>query len=128
MSPKLKPLATGGDEVVVRAYFEALRRGAIVDALNAFATDATLLGEDGQPRRGIREIAAFFAVRRHPMDIQIDDLEKSWDSVTARIRVRDARSGETQGYRDVFRLRRQRIRALTVEPDPSPVGTVPKAS
>ena len=121
-------MSPGANEVLVRAYFDALRRGAIVDALNAFATDATLLGEDGRRRRGIREIAAFFASRRDPMEIHIDELKKSRDSVTARIRVEDARTGQTHGYRDVFRLGRHRIRSLSVEPESDGPATTPKAS
>ena len=128
MTSEPRSLSPGANEALVRAYFDALRRGAIVDALNAFATDATLLGEDGRSRRGIREIAAFFASRRDPMAIHIDELERSRDSITARIRVEDARTGQTHGYRDVFRLGRHRIRSLTVESESSRSGTTPKAS
>ncbi|HLE54994.1 MAG TPA: nuclear transport factor 2 family protein [Thermoplasmata archaeon] len=128
MTSEPRSLSPGANEVLVRAYFDALRRGAIVDALNAFATDATLLGEDGRRRRGIREIAAFFASRRDPMEIHIDELKKSRDSVTARIRVEDARTGQTHGYRDVFRLGRHRIRSLSVEPESDGPATTPKAS
>ncbi len=126
MTGETKSPGPNTNEALVRDYFDALRRGAIVDALNAFATDATFLGEDGRSRRGIREIAAFFANRRDPLTIQVDAVERVQGSIIARVRVQDGRSGRTEEYRDVFRLSGQRIRSLTVEPRPG--RAVPKAS
>lgn len=113
-----EPDATNPNEALVRGYLTALDRGRILDALNAFSLDARLQDETGRERRGIREIAAAFARRELPAKVDIEDLEREGDTVTARVRLDFPGERGSRSYRSVFWVRRDRIGALVMEPLP----------
>ncbi len=111
--------AVPSDETLVRGYLTALNSGRVVDALNSFSMDACLRDETGRERRGIREIAAAFAHSGRPVKIEIEELTREGDTVAVRIRMSDPQSRSPQSYRSVFRIRRNRIQSLVINPLPA---------
>lgn len=107
------------DEWLVRQYLAALSNGQVLDALNAFSLDARMRDEAGHERRGIREIAAAFATRERPVRVDIEDLERKGQAVAVRVRMTFAESREPREYRSVFRVSRNRIRSLEIDPVPA---------
>ena len=106
--------AAGAAERLVRQYFEALRHGRIVDALDVFATDAVFQDANGDVHRGIRAIAASFAHTREPLHLDIVALSRNGDRVTAMVEIRGTEGGRPLRYRDVFHIDGKRVRSLTV--------------
>ncbi len=106
------------DEAVVRHYLTALGKGQVLDALNAFSMDARMRDGAGRERRGIREIAAAFASQEHPAKVDIEDLEKEGEAVAVRVRMTFPGTREPRVYRTVFRVSRDRIRSLDMDPEP----------
>ncbi len=107
------------DEQVVRTYLTALNNGQILDALNTFSLDARLRDEAGRERRGIREIAQSFAARERPVHVDIEDLENEGEAVAVRVRMTFPHAEEPREYRGVFRVSRNRIRSLVIDPIPA---------
>lgn len=107
------------DEAVVRHYLSALNNGQFLDALNAFSMDARMRDQAGRERRGIREIAAAFASERHPVSVDIEDLEKEGEAVAVRVRMTFPEAREPTIYRSVFRVSRNRIHSLVMDPLPA---------
>ncbi len=107
------------DEQVVRTYLTALKNGRVLDALNTFSLDARLRDEAGRERRGIREIAQAFASRERPVRVDIEDLENEGEAVAVRLRMTFSRSQEPRVYRSVFRISRNRIKSLVMDPIPT---------
>ena len=103
-------------ETLVRQYFDALRAGRIVDALDVFATDAILRDAQGGVHRGIREIAATFVHTREPRRIEIVALSRDRDRVIATVEIRAKGVKRPLRFRDVFHIDGQRVRSLTVAP------------
>jgi hypothetical protein len=114
------PKTTNTDEAIVRHYLAALNDGQVLDALNAFSMDAQMHDEAGRDQHGIREIAAAFAVRVHPVQVEIEELEKEGESVAVRMRMTFPEHAASKEYRSVFRVRRERIHSLVMEPLPGP--------
>jgi len=112
--------SSGPDEAVVRHYLTALNNGQFLDALNAFSMDARLRDESGRERNGIREIAASFARREGPMKVEIEDLQREGDAVTVRVRMTSSSNHTPKVYRSVFRVTRERIHSLVIDPLPAP--------
>lgn len=110
---------TAAEEAVVRHYLAALDRGEVLDALNAFSMDARLRDPAGKERHGIREIAAAFASQDRPVKVDIEDLEKEGEEVAVRVRMTFPESHEPRVYRSVFRVSRDRIRSLVMDPLPA---------
>ncbi len=111
--------AKGADEQVVRTYLTALNNGQILDMLNAFSLDARLRDEAGRERRGIREIAEAFAARERPVQVDIEDLENEGEAVAVRMRMSYPRGQREREYRSVFRVSRNRIHSLVIDPIPA---------
>ncbi len=107
------------DERVVRTYLTALNNGQTLDALNAFSLDARFRDEAGRERRGIREIARAFATRERPLQVDIEDLENDGESVAVRLRMTYPGGQRKREYRSVFRISRNRIRSLVIDPIPA---------
>jgi hypothetical protein len=99
---------------LVRRYFDGLREGRTVDALDVFATDAILRDERGVEHRGIRAIAASFTRLRRPVRIDLLDLRGDEGRVTAIVETRG--SGPPVRSRQVFEVRDGRVRSLVREP------------
>jgi SnoaL-like domain len=114
-----KSETTNADEAVVRHYLTALGSGQVVDALNTFSMDARLRDERGRERRGIREIAAAFASEELPMRVDVEELEQEGEAVSVRIRMTFPETREPQVYRSVFRVNRDRIHSLVIDPMPT---------
>ena len=114
--PELKTTST--DEAVVRHYLSALGSGHVLDALNTFSMDARMRDEAGRERHGIREIAAAFASQEHPEKVDIEELEKEGEAVAVRVRMTFAGALEPRVYRSVFRVSRDRIHSLIMDPVP----------
>ncbi|HYM40957.1 MAG TPA: nuclear transport factor 2 family protein [Thermoplasmata archaeon] len=108
----------GPEEALVRHYLTALNNGRFLDALNAFSMDARLRDELGHERHGIREIAASFAHRGEPIKVEIEEVRQEGDAVTARVRMTSSANRAPKVYRSVFRVDRDRIRSLVIEPVP----------
>ncbi len=106
------------EEAVVRHYLKALDNGRILDALNTFSMDARMRDAGGHERRGIREIAAAFASQEHPVGVEIEELENEGEAVAVRLRMTFPESHEPRVYRSVFRVSRDRIRSLVIDPVP----------
>lgn len=104
------------DERLVRDYLTALRSGQFLDALNAFSMDASFRDESGTERHGIREIAAAFARRERPVNVEIEELRREGDTLVARVRLSLPTQRAARTYRSVFRVRQRRIRSLEFEP------------
>ncbi len=115
--PELKTLDT--EEAVVRHYLTALSNGQVLDALNAFSMDAQMRDGSGRERHGIREIAAAFASEEHPVRVEVEELEKEGEAVAVRMRVTFPETDEPRVYRSVFRVNRDRIRSLVMDPVPA---------
>lgn len=107
------------DELLVRQYLAALNNGHFLDALNAFSMDARLRDERGRERQGIREIAASFARRETPVKVEIEDLQHEGDAVAVRVRMTSSSNRTPKSYRSVFRVDRDRIHSLIIEPVPA---------
>ncbi len=107
------------EETIVRQYLAALDRDAVLDAINAFSLDARMRDEAGRERRGIREIAAAFAIREHPVKVDIEELEKEGEEVAVRVRMTFPEAREPRVYRSVFHVSRDRIRSLVIDPLPA---------
>ncbi len=114
-----RPESSRGNESVVRRYLTALNQGHVLDALNTFGMDAEMRDWAGRERHGIREIAAAFAGREHPVQVEVERLETRGDAVMVRLRVIFAGSHESRIYRSEFHVTRDRIRSLLIEPVPS---------
>ncbi len=114
----MEPGSGEPDEVLVRNYLAALNNGQLIDALNAFATDARFRDESGRERNGIREIAAAFAGRQGPMKVEIESLQRERDAVTVLVRMAPPGLDAPRAYRVVFHVRRDRIRSLVIDPLP----------
>ncbi len=112
-------IVSSPDEAVVRHYLTALGEGHVLDALNAFSMDAQLRDQSGRERHGIREIAAAFASQERPMTVDIEDLEKKGEVVAVRVRMTFPESREPREYRGVFRVSRDRIHSLEIDPVPA---------
>ncbi len=106
------------DEVLVKGYLAALDTGRFIDALNAFSMDASFRDESGRERHGIREIAAAFARRERPVRVEVEDLQREGDAVAVRVRMSDPQNRTPRVYRSVFRIRRDRIHSLEIDPLP----------
>ena len=115
----------GPDELLVRQYLAALNNGQFLDALNAFSMDAHLRDELGRERQGIREIAASFARRETPVKVEIEKLQREGDAVAVRMRMSSSSNRTPKRYRSVFRVDRDRIHSLIIEPVPA--ARTPKA-
>ncbi len=107
------------DETVVRGYLEALDHGRILDALSAFSLDARVRDGSGHERRGIREIAAAFVREELPVRVDVEDLEREGETVTARVRMTYPGGRRSQTYRSVFWVRRDRIQSVVMEAVPT---------
>ena len=107
------------NELLVRYYLTALNNGQFFDALNAFSMDARLRDELGRERQGIREIAASFARREEPVRVEIEDLQHEGDAVAVRVRMISSSNQAPKVYRSVFRINRDRIHSLVIEPVPT---------
>lgn len=110
---------TSADVAVVRHYLSALNNGEFLDALNAFSMDARMRDQAGRERHGIREIAAAFASQEHPVSVDIEDLEKEGEAVAVRVRMTFSEAREPKIYRSVFRVSRDRIHSLVMDPLPA---------
>ncbi len=110
------------EEAVVRHYLTALGNGRVLDALNSFSMDARLRDASGRERHGIREIAAAFASQEHPVRVEIEELEKEGEAVAVRMRMTFPETHEPRVYRSVFRVSRDRIRSLVIDPVPARRG------
>ncbi len=110
---------TSADVAVVRHYLSALNSGQFLDALNAFSMDARLRDPAGRERHGIREIAAAFASQERPVSVDIEDLEKEGEAVAVRVRMTFREAREPEVYRSVFRVSRNRIHSLVMDPVPA---------
>lgn len=110
---------TRADEDVVRTYLTALNNGQILEALNTFSLDARLRDETGRERHGIREIAESFVARKHPVKVDIEDLETRGDTVAVRVRMMFPEGREAKVYRSLFRVSRDRIRSLEIHRVPA---------
>ena len=113
------PGQDASDERLVRGYLSALNTGRFLDALNAFSMDASLRDETGHERHGIREIAAAFARRERPLTLKIEDLEFDGDTVAVRLRMSFPESRAEKSYRTVFRVERDRIHSIDIDPVPA---------
>lgn len=123
-----EPQIPDPDEAVVRHYLTALANGQVLDALNAFSMDARMRDQVGRERHGIREIAAAFASEERPVKVDIEDLEKEGEAVSVRVRMTFPEARETKVYRSVFRVSRDRIHSLIMDPVPrKPAGRRPTA-
>lgn len=111
---------SGPDEAVVMHYLTALNNGQFLDALNTFSMDARFRDESGRERHGIREIAASFARREGPMKVEIEELQREGDAVTVRVRMTSSSNRTAKVYRSVFRVTRDRIHSLVIDPLPAP--------
>lgn len=119
MSELVTVSADAPDEAVVRHYLMALSNGKLLDALNAFSMDAQLRDGTGRERHGIREIAAAFASQERPVRVDIEDLRKEGGTVAVRVRMTFPKDHEPRAYRGVFRVSRERIRSLILDPVPT---------
>ncbi len=128
MPELLAPVRAEPDEAVVRHYLEALNSGQVLEALNAFSMDARMRDESGRERRGIREIAAAFASHERPLKVDIEELQKEGAAVAVRVRLTYPETRETRVYRSVFRVNRDRIRSLVMDPLPVPPARRGKAA
>lgn len=113
------PARRESDELLVKGYLAALDTGRFLDALNAFSMDASLRDESGRERHGIREIAAAFARGERPVKVEVEELRREGDAVAVRIRMSNSRSRTPRTYRSVFRISRDRILSLEIDPLPS---------
>jgi hypothetical protein len=116
MSMSVRERIATSAESLVAQYFDALRTGRIVDALDVFATDATLLDAQGVEHRGIRSIAAAFARAREPMRIEILALVQDKDRVTATVEISARDGAGPLRFRDVFDIQGGRVRSLSIAP------------
>ena len=103
----------------MRDYLTGLNEGHTLDALNAFSMDASVTDAAGRQRRGIREIAAAFARDERPLQVEIEDLTREGDVVAVRMRMQFPQSRSPKTYRSVFRVHRDRIQSLVVDPLPA---------
>jgi ketosteroid isomerase-like protein len=101
---------------IVRHYFDGLRQGRTVDALDVFATDAVLRDEGGVEHRGIREIVAALGRERHPVSVDLLSLHQEGDRVTALVEIRARGARSPTRSRQVFEIHGGRIRSLRREP------------
>lgn len=101
-------------ERLVRQYFDGLRRGRAVDALDVFATGAVLRDEDGTVHRGIREIAATFARMRRPRLVEILGLTRQDEKVIAIVEFPKTATQARRRLREDFRIAHGRVESLTV--------------
>ena len=111
--------ATTADEAVVRHYLTALGNGHVLDALNAFSMDAQLRDGTGRERHGIREIAAAFPSQERHGRVDNEDLRNEGGTVAVRVRMTFPKDHEPRAYRGVFRVSRERIRSLILDPVPT---------
>lgn len=125
MSTETMPGPERADEDLVRHYLAALSRGEIIEVLDAFSMDASMRDELGRERRGIREIAKAFASQVRPSRVEVEALERTGDAVAARVRMDFPTGHETQVYRTVFRVRRNRIHSLVIDAIPRLGGRKP---
>jgi hypothetical protein len=102
---------TPSDDEIVLGFFESLKDGRVVDALNVFATDALLRDDQGRDHRGIKEIAASFANRRKPSDIFVEDIKHQGDRVVALVRLKGGKR-----CLHSFHLKNGRVHSLRVRP------------
>ncbi|HKZ98180.1 MAG TPA: nuclear transport factor 2 family protein [Thermoplasmata archaeon] len=103
-------------ERLVHQYFEGVRRGRVVDALDVFATGAVFRDEDGTVHRGIREIAAKFAKARRPRRVHILGLTQHADTVTAIVEFPRTTTEASGRFREEFRIVGGRVESLTATP------------
>ena len=108
------PSAGRAPEELVRQYFEALRRGRVVDALDVFSTDAVLWDEAGTEHRGIRAIAASFVHGRSPTRISLISVIRSDRDIATIAEIRRTLSAPPIRYRAVFSIDQGRVRSLTM--------------
>lgn len=84
--------------------------------LDVFAPDALVRDAKGRSSRGIRDIARSFAPYREPTWVDIEDIRRDGETVTAIVRVKDPKNGRVRRRKDSFRLKRGRVASLTTDP------------
>ena len=95
---------------LVRAFYESLSRGRMVDALNLVATDAVLRDEAGKESRGIGEIARSLLPYREQDAIAVEKVESEGPDVQVLYRTK-----KTRKYRSSISVDRGRIRSVRLE-------------
>jgi SnoaL-like protein len=113
-----EPKTTNTDEAVVRHYLAAISAGNVLDALSAFSMDARMRDEGGRERNGIREIAAAFASQGHPVRVEVEEVQREGETVAVRMRMTFPEGSAPKEYRSVFRVSRERIHSLVMDPVP----------
>ena len=103
----------------MRHYLAALDRGQVVDALSTFSMDARMRDAHGDEQRGIREIAAAFATRPRPLKVDVEEVRREGEAVAVRMRMTFPDDSDPREFRGIFRVSRERIRSLVLNPVPS---------
>ena len=116
LSPHMMEIPSMGraPERLARRYFEALHRGRIVDALEVFATDATLRDETGARHRGIREITSSFVRSARPIHVNVVSLNGLNGHIIAIVEMGKGPGGAVARYRAAFQIDGDRVRSLAI--------------
>jgi len=96
---------------LVRAFYESLARGRMVDALDLVATDAVLRDEAGNESRGIGAIARSLLPYREPDAIALEQIESAGSDVRVQFRTKKW----ARRYRGSISVDRGRIRSVRLE-------------
>ena len=96
---------------LVRAFYESLARGRMVDALDLVATDAVLRDEAGNESRGIGAIARSLLPYREPDAIALEQIESAGSDVHVQFRTKK----RARRYRGSISVDRGRIRSVRLE-------------
>src|SRR2546430_13822971 len=99
---------------LVRAFYESLARGQMVDALDLVATDAVLRDEAGNESRGIGAIARSLLPYREPDAIALEQIESAGSDVHVQFRTKK----RARRYQGSIFVDRGRIRSLHLERAP----------
>jgi hypothetical protein len=109
MSAPTPQLYTQDPEIVARRFFDSLRAGRLVDALEMLAPDAVVSDGLGPDRHGLREITASLIPYRTPCRFEADRIETHGATVSAFVRIPGELGKATRKYQARVHVRAGRI-------------------
>lgn len=109
-------LGLSGPEDLARRFFDSLRQGRLVDALETLSSDATISDGSGPERHGLREIAAALIPYRTPDHLLAERIEARGTIVSASVRIPGSPGKPSRRYRARIDVRGGRIRSVRFVP------------
>lgn len=116
MSAPSLEFAPGDPEALARRFFESLKEGHLVDALETLSPTAVISDDTGPDRRGLREITASLIPFRTPSLLRADRFETLGDAVSARVQIPGDLTKGPRRYRARLTVRGGRIQTVTLRP------------